>query len=178
MKAIELTTPITAEALAQLKVGQQVLLSGTIYTARDAAHKKLVAAMQNGEDVGFDPSGQIIYYAGPCPAKPGSPIGPVGPTTSGRMDAYTPYLLDNGLKAMIGKGYRSPAVRESLVKNGAVYFAAIGGAAAVIMQCVKAAEYVAFEELGPEAIRKLIVEKMPLVVALDTHGGNAYDVVK
>jgi len=175
MKAIELTTPLSTEALSQLKVGQQVLLSGTIYTARDAAHKKLVAAMQNGEDVDFDPKDKIIYYAGPCPAKPGSPIGPVGPTTSGRMDSFTPYLLDNGLKAMIGKGYRSPAVKESLVKNGAVYFAAIGGAAAVIMKCVKEVELVAFEELGPEAIRKLTVEKMPLVVALDSHGGDIYE---
>jgi len=174
MNTIEITTPITDEVLSQLKVGQKVLLSGTIYTARDAAHKKLVTAMQNGEDVGFDVSGQIIYYAGPCPAKPGYPIGPVGPTTSGRMDAYTPYLLDNGLKAMIGKGYRSPAVKEALIKNGAVYFAAVGGAAAVIMQCVKAAEFVAFEELGPEAIRKLTIEKMPLVVAMDVHGGDVY----
>jgi len=175
MKAIELTTPLSTEALSQLKVGQQVLLSGTIYTARDAAHKKLVAAMQNGEDVGFDPKDKIIYYAGPCPAKPPNPIGPVGPTTSGRMDAFTPYLLENGLSAMIGKGYRSPAVKESLVKNGAVYFAAIGGAAAVIMKCVKEVELVTFEELGPEAIRKLTVEKMPLVVALDSHGGDIYE---
>ena len=174
MKPIEITTPITDEVLSQLKIGQQVLLSGTIYTARDAAHKKLTEAMKNGEDVGFDVTGQIIYYAGPCPAKPGSPIGPVGPTTSGRMDAYTPYLLDSGLKAMIGKGYRSPAVKESIVKNGAVYFAAIGGAAAVIMKCVKAVELVAFEELGPEAIRKLTIEKMPLVVAVDSFGGDVY----
>jgi len=175
MKPIEITTPITKEVLAQLKIGQQVLLSGTIYTARDAAHKKLTEAMKNGEDVGFDVTGQIIYYAGPCPAKPGSPIGPVGPTTSGRMDAYTPYLLDNGLSAMIGKGYRSPAVKESIVKNGAVYFAAIGGAAAVIMKCVKEVELVAFEELGPEAIRKLTIEKMPLVVAVDSFGGDVYE---
>ena len=174
MNAIEITTPITDEIISKLKVGQKVLLSGTIYTARDAAHKKLVDAMKNGEDCGFDVSGQIVYYAGPCPAKPGSPIGPVGPTTSGRMDAYTPYLLDNGLKAMIGKGYRSPAVKEALVKNCAVYFAAIGGAAAVIMQCVKAAEFVAFDELGPEAIRKLTIEKMPLIVAMDVHGGDIY----
>jgi len=175
MKAIEITTPITDEVLSQLKIGQQVLLSGTIYTARDAAHKKLTEAMKNGEDIGFDVTGQIIYYAGPCPAKSGSPIGPVGPTTSGRMDAYTPYLLDHGLKAMIGKGYRSPAVKESIVKNGAVYFAAIGGAAVVIMKCVKAVELVAFEELGPEAIRKLTVENMPLVVAVDSFGGDVYE---
>jgi len=174
MNTIEITTPLSDDVISQLKVGQKILLSGTIYTARDAAHKKLVAAMQNGEDCGFDPAGKIIYYAGPCPAKPGSPIGPVGPTTSGRMDAYTPYLLDNGLGAMIGKGYRSPAVKESVIKNRAVYFAAIGGAAAVIMQCVKAAEVIAFEELGPEAIRKLTIEKMPLVVALDVHGGDIY----
>ena len=174
MKPIEIKTPISKEILSQLKIGQQVLLSGTIYTARDAAHKKLTEAMKNGVDVGFDVTDQIIYYAGPCPAKPGSPIGPVGPTTSGRMDAYTPYLLDSGLSAMIGKGYRSPAVKESIVKNGAVYFAAIGGAAAVIMKCVKEVELVAFEELGPEAIRKLTIEKMPLVVAVDSFGGDVY----
>ena len=175
MNAIEITSPLTDDVIAELKVGQKVLLSGTIYTARDAAHKKIVEAMQRGEDCGFNVSGQTVYYAGPCPAKPGAPIGPVGPTTSGRMDAYTPYLLDHGLKAMIGKGFRSKAVKDSVKKNRAVYFAAVGGAAVVIMRCVKSAEFVAFDELGTEAVRKLTVEKLPLIVALDIYGGDIYE---
>ena len=174
MRTIEITTPISDEVLAGLKVGDKVLLSGTIYTARDAAHKKLVEAMKSGVDAGFDPKDKIVYYAGPCPAKGDQAIGSVGPTTSGRMDAYTPFLLDNGLRAMIGKGYRSDAVKESVIKNKSVYFAAIGGAAAVIAQCIKKAEFVAFEELGPEAIRELTVEKMPLIVAMDSNGGDIY----
>ena len=176
MDAIEITSPLTDDVIAGLRVGQKVLLSGTVYTARDAAHKRIVAAMQNGEDFGFDVAGQTIYYTGPCPARPGNPIGPVGPTTSGRMDAYTPYLLERGLKAMIGKGFRSPEVKEALVANRAVYMAAIGGAAAVMMRCVKSAEFVAFDELGTEAVRKLVVEKMPLIVAMDIHGGDIYKV--
>ena len=174
MNAIEITSPISDDIIAKLKVGQKVLLSGTIYTARDAAHKKMVAAMQNGEHCEFNVAGQTIYYAGPCPAKPGQVIGPVGPTTSGRMDAYTPYLLDHGLKAMIGKGVRSPEVKKALIANRAVYFAAIGGAAAVIMKCVRAATFVAFDELGTEAVRELIVDRMSLIVALDIYGGDIY----
>ena len=174
MDAIEITSPITDEMIAGLRVRQKILLSGTIYTARDAAHKKMVAAIQSDQDCGFSVSGQTIYYAGPCPAKPGYVIGPVGPTTSGRMDAYTPYLLDHGLKAMIGKGSRSPEVKKALIANRAVYFAAIGGAAAVIMKCVRSAKFVAFDELGTEAIRELAVERMPLIVALDIYGGDIY----
>ena len=174
MDAIEITSPIADDMVARLRVGQKVLLSGTIYTARDAAHKKIVAAMQNGEDYGFTISGQTIYYAGPCPAKPGHVIGPVGPTTSGRMDVYTPHLLEHGLKAMIGKGSRSPEVKKALIANRAVYFAAIGGAAAVIMKCVRSVEFVAFGELGTEAVRKLTIERMPLIVALDIYGGDIY----
>jgi fumarate hydratase subunit beta len=131
--------------------------------------------MEQGEDCPFDVSGQIVYYAGPCPAKPGNPIGPIGPTTSGRMDKYTPYLLDNGLKAMIGKGFRNAAVKEAIKRNRAVYFAAVGGAAVVMMNSVKAAELIAFEELGTEAVRKLTVEKMPLIVAMDIYGGDIYE---
>jgi fumarate hydratase subunit beta len=175
MEAINITLPLTDDVIAGLKVGQKVLLSGTIYTARDAAHKKICEAMQKGEYCPFDVSGQIVYYAGPCPAKPGNPIGPVGPTTSGRMDKYTPYLLDNGLKAMIGKGFRNAEVKEAIMRNRTVYFAAVGGAAVVMMNCVKAAEFVAFEELGTEAVRKLTVEKMPLIVAMDIYGGDIYE---
>ena len=175
MDAIELTSPLTDEMIAKLKVGQKVLLSGTIYTARDAAHKKIVTAMKNGEDCGFDISGQTVYYAGPCPAKPGDLIGPVGPTTSGRMDAYTPYLIEKGLKAMIGKGFRSPEVKQAVKANRAIYFVAVGGAGAYIMRCVKEVGFVAFEELGTEAVRKLTVEKMPLIVALDIYGGDIYE---
>jgi len=174
MDVIEITSPIADTVIAGLKVGQKVLLSGAIYTARDAAHKKMVAAMERGEDFGFSIAGQTISYAGPCPAKPGQVIGPVGPTTSGRMDAYTPYLLQHGLKAMIGKGVRSPEVKKALIENRAVYFAAIGGAAAVIMKCVRSVEFVAFDELGTEAVRKLNVERMPLIVALDIYGGDIY----
>ena len=175
MEAIKITSPLTDDVIAGLKVGQKVLLSGTIYTARDAAHKKIYEAMQKGEDCSFDVSGQSVYYAGPCPAKPGNLIGPVGPTTSGRMDKYTPYLLDNGLKAMIGKGFRDAAVKEAIKRNRAIYFAAVGGAAVVMMNCVKGAEFVAFEELGTEAVRKLTVEEMPLIVAIDIYGGDIYE---
>jgi fumarate hydratase subunit beta len=174
MKELKITSPLTDDIIANLKAGQKVLLSGTIYTARDAAHRRIYNAAKNGEDPGFDMSGKTIYYAGPCPAKPGYPIGPIGPTTSGRMDFYTPFLLDNGLKAMIGKGIRSKEVKESIMKNRAIYFAAVGGAAVVYMNCVKTAEIYAFEDLGTEAIRKLDVEKMPLIVALDIYGGDVY----
>ena len=178
MNAIEISSPLKDDVIAELKVGQKILLSGTIYTARDAAHKKITDAMKNGEDCGFDVSGQTIYYAGPCPAKPGYPIGPVGPTTSGRMDAYTPQLIKHGMKAMIGKGVRNEAVKEAVIKNRAVYFAAIGGAAVVMMRCIKSAEVVAFDELGTEAIRKLEIEKMPLIVAMDIYGGDIYNQIK
>jgi fumarate hydratase subunit beta len=174
LEAIQISSPISDNVIAGLRVGQKVLLSGIIYTARDAAHKKIVAAIQNGENYGFDIAGQTVYYAGPCPARPGSPIGPIGPTTSGRMDAYTPYLLERGLKAMIGKGLRCAEVKETLTANRAIYLAAIGGAAAVMMRCVKTAEFVAFDELGTEAVRKLTVEKMPLIVAMDIYGGDIY----
>jgi fumarate hydratase subunit beta len=174
MDAIEITSPLTDEVISGLRVGQKVLLSGTVYTARDAAHKKIVMALQGGMDYGFDVSGQTVYYAGPCPARPGDIIGSIGPTTSGRMDAYTPYLLEHGLKAMIGKGFRSHEVKRAILENRAVYFAAIGGAAAVMKRSVKSVEFVAFDELGTEAVRKLVVEKMPLIVAMDINGGDIY----
>ena len=175
MNAIEISSPLKDDVIAELKVGQKILLSGTIYTARDAAHEKITDAINRCEDYGFDVSGQTIYYAGPCPAKPGYPIGPVGPTTSGRMDAYTPQLLQHGMKGMIGKGVRSKAVKDAVIKNRAVYLAAIGGAAVVMMRCVKSAEIIAFEELGTEAVRKLVIEKMPLIVAMDIYGGDIYE---
>ena len=172
---IEITSPLTDDIIAGLKVGQKVYLSGIIYTARDAAHERIYNALKNGEDCGFDISGKTIYYAGPCPAKPGVPIGPIGPTTSGRMDMYTPFLIDYGLKVMIGKGIRNLDVKEAVKKNRAIYFAAIGGAAVVYMNCVKKAKIVTFEDLGTEAIRKLEVRQMPLIVALDIHGGDIYN---
>jgi len=174
METIKITSPLTDDIISELRAGQKVLLSGTIYTARDAAHKKIITAMQSDIDCGFDVKGQTIYYTGPCPAKPGDAIGPIGPTTSGRMDAYTPYLLEHGLKAMIGKGLRSQTVKEAIIINRAIYFTAIGGAAAVMMRCVKFAEFIAFNELGTEAVRKLEVEGMPLIVAMDVYGGDIY----
>lgn len=173
---IRLHTPLTAEKARTLKAGDMVLLSGEIYTARDAAHKRLMEILAAGGTLPFEIKDAIIYYVGPTPAKPGHIIGSAGPTTSGRMDAYTPALLDLGLKGMIGKGARSPEVRESIRKNGAVYFAAIGGAAAVMARCVKAAEVIAYADLGAEAIRKLRVEDLPIIVAIDSLGGNYYEI--
>ncbi len=173
---IRLHTPLTAEKARTLKAGDMVLLSGEIYTARDAAHKRLMEILAAGGTLPFEIKDAIIYYVGPTPAKPGHIIGSAGPTTSGRMDAYTPALLDLGLKGMIGKGARSPEVVESIRKNGAVYFAAIGGAAAVMARCVKAAEVIAYEDLGAEAIRKLQVEDLPIIVAIDSLGGNYYEI--
>lgn len=175
MEAMEIVSPLDDDVISLLRVGQKVLLSGTVYTARDAAHKKIVTAMKSGVDCGFNVSGQTVYYTGPCPARPGDVVGPIGPTTSGRMDAYTPYLLEHGLKAMIGKGFRSDDVKKALIVNRAVYFAAIGGAAAVMKRCVKSSEFVAFDELGAEAVRKLVVEMMPLIVAMDIYGGDIYE---
>ena len=169
-----LNTPLTDETIAKLSVGDVVYLSGLVYTARDAAHKRLVEMLAKGEKMPFDFQGQVIYYAGPCPAKPGMVIGSVGPTTSGRMDAYAPRLIENGLKAMIGKGLRDDEVKKAIVKNGGIYFAAIGGAAALMSQCVKEAEGIAFNDLGTEAIRRLRVENLPLVVAVDSKGADIY----
>ena len=167
--------PLIKEELASLRAGESVLLSGTIYTGRDAAHKRLCAMVQEGRPLPFDIRNQVIYYAGPCPAKPGDPIGSCGPTTSYRMDAYAPMLCDLGLIGMIGKGQRSDDVVHAIRRNGGVYFAATGGAGALIATCVKRAEVIAFDDLGTEAIRKLEVENLPLIVAIDAFGGNLYE---
>ncbi|UQZ88155.1 fumarate hydratase [Deltaproteobacteria bacterium Smac51] len=167
-------TPLSDETMRGLRAGEMVYISGTVYTARDAAHKRLVEMIEKGEPMPFDFAGQVVYYAGPCPNKPGFVIGSVGPTTSGRMDAYTPALIDRGLKAMIGKGLRDETVIKGIVDKGGVYFAAIGGAAALMSQCVKEVEIIAFEDLGTEAIRKLTVEELPVVVAIDSLGNNVY----
>lgn len=167
--------PLAREEVENLHAGDSVLLSGTIYTGRDAAHKRLCNLIETGEELPFDILNQVIYYAGPCPAKPGDAIGSCGPTTSYRMDAYAPKLCDLGLIGMIGKGQRSNAVIESIKRNHGVYFAATGGAGALIATCVKKAEVIAFDDLGTEAIRRLTVENLPLIVAIDAQGGNLYE---
>ncbi len=174
----KITSPIDAATIEQLKAGDQLLISGIIYTARDAAHKKMVEALDKGEPLPFDIRGQTIYYMGPSPAKPGEVIGAAGPTTSGRMDAYAPRLMEVGLRAMIGKGLRLPEVKEAMKKHKAVYMAAIGGAGALISKCIKSAEVVAYEELGAEALRKLEVEDLPVTVVNDIQGGDLYEAGK
>lgn len=166
--------PLTVETISKLQVGDRVLLTGTIYTGRDAAHKRLIELLDKGGELPIQLEGQIIYYVGPCPAKPGGIIGSAGPTTSGRMDVYTPRLLAQGLKGMIGKGLRSQEVIAAMQQQKAVYFGAIGGAGALLAQRIKAAEVVAFPELGPEAIFKLKVEDFPVIVLIDTAGNNLY----
>ena len=173
---IKIELPLTAEKVAQLRAGDTVKLSGVIYTARDAAHKRLIAALDANEPLPVEIKDQTIYFAGPCPAPPGRPIGSAGPTTSGRMDAYSPILIERcGLTGMIGKGGRSAAVIEAMKKCGAVYFGATGGAGALIAKKIKSCEVVAFPELGTEAIHKLYVEDFPLVVAIDAEGNSLYD---
>jgi fumarate hydratase subunit beta len=169
-----ITTPLTDQVVESLKVGDQVLINGTVYTARDAAHKRLVELIQKGEKLPFDVTGQIIYFVGPTPPKPGQPIGSAGPTTSYRMNAYTPIVIEAGQKGMIGKGEMGPEVVAAMKKHKAVYFAAVGGAGALIAKSITAAEIVAYEDLGAEAIRKLTVKEFPAIVALDCHGGNLY----
>jgi len=169
-----LKTPIKYDDIKHLKSGEMVYITGDIYTGRDAAHKRLFEMLESGEAMPFDFKGQAIYYAGPCPNKPGQVIGSVGPTTSGRMDAYSPALIENGLKYMIGKGKRNSAVVEAIKENGGVYFSAIGGAAALMSKCVKSAELVAFADLGTEAIRKLYVEELPVIIACDSNGNSLY----
>lgn len=171
----KLTTPCTAEDLANLRAGDTVLLSGIVYTARDAAHKRMCEALDAGETLPFDLTGSAIYYVGPTPERPGQIIGSAGPTTSGRMDAYSPRLLDLGNKIMIGKGKRDAAVKAAVVRNGAVYVAALGGAGALMCQCVKSLEIIAWPDLGCEAVRRLVVEDMPLTVILDSQGGDLYE---
>ncbi len=172
---MKITTPLTDDVIEQLHAGDAVQITGTIYVGRDSAHKRMIAALDAGEKLPLDPQGQIIYYMGPSPARPGRPIGAAGPTTSYRMDPYTPRMLEQGLKGMIGKGNRGPEVREALKKHKAVYFAAIGGAAALIADSIKEAEVIAYEDLGAEALRKLRVEDFPAIVVNDMHGGDAYE---
>lgn len=171
-----ITTPIKDEEVKKLKAGDSVLISGTIYAARDAAHKRLIELVDNGKELPFDIEGSIIYYVGPTPAKPGMVIGSAGPTTSYRMDPYAPKLLDLGLKGMIGKGERSKEVVEAIIRNNGVYFAAIGGAGALIGKSIEEAEIVAYEDLGAEAIRKLEVKDFPVVVVIDSEGNNLYEI--
>ena len=171
---IKIREPFTKEKFAALKAGDKVYITGTVYTARDAAHKRIIEMIDKGESVPFEIEGSIIYYVGPSPSREGYPIGSAGPTTSYRMDAYATKLLDMGQLAMIGKGQRNTDVCEAVVRNNAVYFAAIGGAAALMAKSVKSSELIAFEDLGAEAVRKLYVEDMPLTVVLDPNGGNLY----
>lgn len=175
---IKLTTPLKDEDILKLKAGDSVTITGTIYTARDAAHARLVKLLEEGKELPFDVKGQIIYYAGPSPAKPGKPIGSCGPTTSYRMDSYSPAILDCGLKGMIGKGGRDENVKKSIVKNKAVYFAAVGGAAALIAKSVKSSEIIAYEDLGAEAIRKLEVVDFPAIVINDCYGNDMYEIAR
>ncbi|GAA0677862.1 MULTISPECIES: Fe-S-containing hydro-lyase [Clostridium] len=170
-----ITTPLTLEKVKDLKAGDTVLISGTIYTSRDAGHKRFVDLLDKGESLPFDPKDQIIYYVGPTPTKPGHAFGSAGPTSSYRMDPYAPRLLEVGLRGMIGKGLRNEAVIESIKKNGGVYFAAIGGAAALIGKAVKKAEIIAYEDLGAEALRELQVEDLPVIVVIDSEGNNLYE---
>lgn len=170
-----INTPIDDKIVSELKAGDYVYLTGTVYTARDAAHKRLYEALQRGEDIPLELQNNIIYYLGPSPAREGQVIGSAGPTTSIRMDKYTPLLLEKGLKGMIGKGKRSDEVIESMHKNHAVYFAAIGGAGALLSKCIKKSEVIAYEDLGTEAIRKLEVENLPIIVVIDDEKTNLYN---
>jgi fumarate hydratase subunit beta len=167
--------PITKETARTLKSGDYIYITGTIYTARDAAHKRMQETLVRGEELPINISGQTIYYMGPSPARAGRPIGSAGPTTASRMDKYTPQLLDMGLTAMIGKGKRSKDVIDAIIRNGAVYLAAVGGAGALLSKCIKSSEVVAYEDLGTEAIRKLRVENFPAIVVIDSEGNNLYE---
>lgn len=171
---IRITTPLTDETVKSLKAGDSVLITGVIYAARDAAHKCMVEALDRGEKLPVDFTGQMVYYVGPSPAKPGEPIGSAGPTTSGRMDAYTPRMIEQGLKGIVGKGYRSDAVVDSMKKHGVVYMVAIGGAAALISKAIKSYEVVAYGDLGPEALARMEVVDFPAIVAIDCEGRNFY----
>ena len=171
----ELKAPIDPAIAKELKAGDMVYITGTIYTARDAAHKRMDEALSKGEELPFDIRGNLIYYMGPSPAREGRPIGSAGPTTASRMDKYAPRLLDLGLGGMIGKGKRSKEVIEAMVRNGAVYFAAIGGAGALLSKAITSSEVIAYDDLGTEAIRKLTVERFPAIVVIDSQGNNLYE---
>lgn len=172
-----ISAPITKEEAVKLKAGDYVYITGTIYTARDAAHKRMDETLQKGMELPFDIREQMIYYMGPSPAREGRPIGSAGPTTASRMDKYAPKLLDLGLGAMIGKGKRSPEVIDAIIGNNAVYFAAVGGAGALLSKCITSSEVIAYDDLGTEAIRKLTVERFPAIVVIDTEGNNLYEMV-
>lgn len=173
-----INTPLTPELINNLMAGDRVFLNGIIYTGRDAAHKRLAELIEKGEELPMDIKNQTIYYVGPCPAKPGQVIGSAGPTTSGRMDSYAPLLMEHGLKGMIGKGIRNQQVFDSIIKNNAVYFAAIGGAGALLAEAIKEAEVIAFPDLGAEAIYKLRVENFPVIVIIDNKGNDLYKLGK
>jgi fumarate hydratase subunit beta len=170
-----ITAPLNDSIVSELKSGDYVYITGTVYTARDAAHKRMYEAINNKEELPFDVSNNIIYYLGPSPAREGRPIGSAGPTTSSRMDKYTPALLDLGLKGMIGKGRRSKEVKDAMIKNKAAYFAAIGGAGAILSKCIKESEVIAYDDLGTEAVRKLYVENLPVIVVIDSEGNDQYE---
>jgi fumarate hydratase subunit beta len=174
-KEKRIVTPLTDEIVAGLQTGDTLLISGILYTARDAAHKRLIELIENGKELPFDLQGQVIYYVGPTPPKRGTPIGSAGPTTSGRMDPYAPYLIERGLKGMIGKGQRSQIVRDAMAKYKAVYLGATGGAGALLSKRIIKSEVIAFEELGPEAIRRLEVADFPVRVINDIYGGDLYE---
>lgn len=177
-KVIRINTPLDNQIVKELKAGDRLLLSGVIYTGRDAAHKRMVQALERDESLPFDIKDQVIYFVGPTPAPPGRVIGSAGPTTSGRMDAYSPLLIAEGLKGMIGKGLRSDAVIEAMKEHGAVYLGAIGGAGALLADCIREAEVIAYPELGPEAVHRLIVEDFPVIVLIDSEGFNLYEMGK
>lgn len=170
----KINVPISKEDAKSLKAGDYVNLTGTIYSARDAAHKRMSEALEKGEQLPLDIKDNVIYYMGPSPAREGRPIGSAGPTTAGRMDPYTPTLLDLGMGGMIGKGKRTQDVVDAIVRNGAVYFAAVGGAGALLSQRIKSSEVIAYDDLGPEAIRKLEIENLPVVVVIDSEGNDLY----
>ncbi len=170
-----ITAPLKDDEIKDLRAGDYVFITGTIYTARDAAHKRMKEALDAGKSLPFDLKGNVIYYMGPSPAREGRPIGSAGPTTASRMDRYAPELLDLGLKGMIGKGKRTQEVRDAIVRNGAVYFAAVGGAGALLSQRIKSAEVIAYDDLGAEAVRKLEVEDFPVIVVMDSEGNNLYE---
>lgn len=170
-----LTAPVDRDSILQLQAGDYVYLTGTIYTARDAAHKRMYEALEKGETLPLDLQNNVIYYMGPSPAREGRAIGSAGPTTSSRMDKYTPALLERGLSCMIGKGKRSKEVKEAIVKNGAVYFAAVGGAGALLSKSIIASEVIAYDDLGTEAIRKLTVKDFPIIVVVDSKGNDLYE---
>ena len=170
-----ITVPVVKEEIQDLRAGDYVYLTGVIYTARDAAHKRMDEALSEGKELPLDIKNQMIYYMGPSPAREGRPIGSAGPTTASRMDKYAPRLLDLGLGGMIGKGKRSQAVRDAIVRNKAVYFAAVGGAGALLSKCIKKADVIAYDDLGTEAIRRLEIEELPAIVVIDSEGNNLYE---